>query len=111
MDPIRDINFKKDTTLAMLNAAQQRGWELSYIEQSGLYLEDGKAMALMQDLSVKMDPDDWYTLGSVQRKSLSAVDVILMRKDPPFNREFIYAPTFLNRQNVKVYWSPISLRR
>ena len=113
MDPIRDISFKKDTTLAMLNAAQQRGWELSYIEQSGLYLEDGKAMALMQDLSVKMDPDDWYTLGSVQRKSLSAVDVILMRKDPPFNREFIYSTYILEqaeREGVLVANKPQALR-
>ena len=113
MDPIKDISFKKDTTLAMLNAAQQRGWELSYIEQSGLYLEDGKAMALMQDLSVKMDPDDWYTLGSVQRKSLSTVDVILMRKDPPFNREFIYSTYILEqaeREGVLVANKPQALR-
>ena len=113
MDPIRDISFKKDTTLAMLNAAQQRGWELSYIEQRGLYLEDGKAMAIMQDLSVKMDPDDWYTLGAVQRKSLASVDVILMRKDPPFNREFIYSTYILEqaeREGVLVANKPQALR-
>ncbi len=113
MDPIKDISFKKDTTLAMLNAAQQRGWELSYIEQSGLYLEDGKAMAIIQDLSVRMDPDDWYTLGSVQRKSLSTVDVILMRKDPPFNREFIYSTYILEqaeREGVLVANKPQALR-
>ncbi|MBT3710902.1 MAG: glutathione synthase, partial [Gammaproteobacteria bacterium] len=95
------------------NAAQQRGWELSYIEQSGLYLEDGKAMAIIQDLSVRMDPDDWYTLGSVQRKSLSTVDVILMRKDPPFNREFIYSTYILEqaeREGVLVANKPQALR-
>jgi glutathione synthase len=113
MDPIRDISFKKDTTLAMLNAAQQRGWELNYIEQRGLYLEDGKAMAIMQDLSVKMDPDDWYTRGSEQRQSLSTVDVILMRKDPPFNREYIYSTYILEqaeREGVLVFNKPQALR-
>lgn len=113
MDPIRDISFKKDTTLAMLNAAQQRGWELIYIEQRGLYLEDGKAMAIMQDLSVKMDPDDWYTLGPEQRQSLSTVDVILMRKDPPFNREYIYSTYMLEqaeREGVLVVNKPQALR-
>ena len=113
MDPIRDISFKKDTTLAMLNAAQQRGWELIYIEQRGLYLEDGKAMAIMQDLSVKMDPADWYTLGPEQRQSLSTVDVILMRKDPPFNREYIYSTYMLEqaeREGVLVANKPQALR-
>ena len=75
MDPVKDISFKKDTTLAMLNAAQQRGWTLSYIEQDGLYLNDGKAMAVMQDMSVKMDPDDFYQLGPKSRESLATVDI------------------------------------
>jgi len=113
MDPIQAINFKKDTSLAMLNAAQQRGWALSYIEQSGLYLDDGKAMAIMQDLSVKMDPDNWFELGQQQRKSLADVDVILMRKDPPFNREFIYSTYILEqaeREGVLVVNKPQALR-
>jgi len=113
MDPIQAINFKKDTSLAMLNAAQQRGWALSYIEQSGLYLDDGKAMAIMQDLSVKMDPDNWFELGPQQRKSLAEVDVILMRKDPPFNREFIYSTYILEqaeREGVLVVNKPQALR-
>lgn len=113
MDPIQAINFKKDTSLAMLNAAQQRGWTLSYIEQSGLYLEDGKAMAIMQDLSVKMDPDNWFELGPQQRQSLADVDVILMRKDPPFNREFIYSTYILEqaeREGVLVVNKPQALR-
>ena len=113
MDPIQAINFKKDTSLAMLNAAQQRGWTLSYLEQSGLYLDNGKAMAIMQDLSVKMDPDNWFELGPQQRKSLADVDVILMRKDPPFNREFIYSTYILEqaeREGVLVVNKPQALR-
>ncbi len=113
MDPIKSINFKKDTSLAMLNAAQKRGWTLSYIEQRGLYLEDGKAMAIMQDLNVKMDPNGWYELGEEVRAPLSSVDVILMRKDPPFNREFIYSTYILEqaeREGVLVVNKPQSLR-
>ncbi len=113
MDPIQSINFKKDTTLAMLNAAQKKGWQLFYIEQDGLYLEDGKAMAIMQDLSVEMNPQNFFTLGPESRQSLADVDVILMRKDPPFNREFIYSTYILEqaeREGVLVVNKPQALR-
>ncbi len=113
MDPIQSINFKKDTTLAMLNAAQKKGWQLFYIEQDGLYLEDGKAMAIMQDLSVEMNPQSFFTLGPESRQSLAEVDVILMRKDPPFNREFIYSTYILEqaeREGVLVVNKPQALR-
>ncbi len=113
MDPISGINFKKDTTLAMLNAAQTRGWSLFYIEQRGLYLENGKAMALMHDLTVKMDPAGWYQLKEPRRTSLAELDVILMRKDPPFNREYIYSTYILEqaeREGVLVVNKPQALR-
>lgn len=113
MDPIKAINFKKDTTLAMLIAAQKRGWGLTYIEQRGLYLQDGKAMAIMQDLEVRMDPDNFYTLGPEKRESLTSVDILLMRKDPPFNREFIYSTYILEqaeREGVLVANKPRALR-
>jgi len=113
MDPIQSINFKKDTTLAMLNAAQKKGWQLFYIEQDGLYLEDGKAMAIMQDLSVEMNPQNFFTLGPESRQSMADVDVILMRKDPPFNREFIYSTYILEqaeREGVLVVNKPQALR-
>ena len=113
MDSILSINFKKDTTLAMLNAAQKKGWQIFYIEQDGLYLEDGKAMAIMQDLSVEMNPQNFFTLGPESRQSLADVDVILMRKDPPFNREFIYSTYILEqaeREGVLVVNKPQALR-
>ena len=113
MDSILSINFKKDTTLAMLNAAQKKGWQIFYIEQDGLYLEDGKAMAIMQDLSVEMNPQNFFTLGPESRQSMADVDVILMRKDPPFNREFIYSTYILEqaeREGVLVVNKPQALR-
>jgi len=113
MDPIQAINFKKDTTLAMLEAARKRGWSLHYLEQRSLYLDNGKAMGLMHDLSVKMDPDDWFTMGPQKRTSLAEMDVILMRKDPPFNREYIYSTYILEqaeREGVLVVNRPQALR-
>lgn len=113
MDPIKAINFKKDTTLAMLLAAQKRNWELWYIEQDKLYLEDGQAMAEMSAMQVRYDPLDWYTLGETIRRPLSEMDVVLMRKDPPFDNEFIYSTYILERaeqQGTLIVNKPQSLR-
>ncbi|WP_281645296.1 glutathione synthase [Parendozoicomonas sp. Alg238-R29] len=97
MDPIQGINFKKDTSLAMLLAAQKRGWQLFYMEQSDLYQEDGVAMGQMATLDVRNDPADWFTLGERKAEELSSLNVILMRKDPPFDNEFIYSTYILEQ--------------
>ncbi len=97
MDPIEAINYKKDSTLAMLWAAQDRGWELFYMEQADLYLRDGVAMGRMAPLTVARDPADWYQRGEYGAQPLAELDVILMRKDPPFDNEFIYS-TYLLEQ-------------
>ena len=113
MDPIADINIKKDTSLAMLQAAQQRGWALTYIEQDGLYLNDGIAMALSQSLQVSNDPDSWFQLGEIEQTPLANFDVILMRKDPPFDNEFIYSTYILEqaeREGTLIVNKPQSLR-
>lgn len=91
MDPIADINIKKDTSFAMLLQAQSRGYELYYMEMGDLFLQNGKPLALMRKVSVKQDPLNWYTLENEQTLGLSELDVILMRKDPPVDSEFIYA--------------------
>jgi glutathione synthase len=113
MDPIKAINFKKDTTLAMLLAAQKRNWELWYIEQDDLYLQDGAAMAKMQALEVRYDPHDWFTLGATFYRPLREMDVVLMRKDPPFDNEFVYSTYILEqaeRDGALVVNRPQSLR-
>ena len=97
MDPIADTNYKKDSTLAMLWAAQARGWELFYMEQPDLYLEQGQAGAGMTPLQVFRDPDKWFELDSRQDSPLAELDVILMRKDPPFDNEFIYSTYILEQ--------------
>ena len=97
MDPIGDINIKKDTSFAMLLAAQKKGWELFYIELPDLYLEQGEAKASMQALKVERNPDQWFELSERKDKPLAELDVIIMRKDPPVDAEFIYATYLLER--------------
>jgi glutathione synthase len=95
MDPIEDISFKKDSSLAMLLAAQKRGWQIEYMEQHDLYLAGGQARAHTRDLTVHMDPENWFSFGASQDRALGDLDVILMRKDPPVDREFLMATYIL----------------
>ena len=113
MDPIQDINFKKDSTLAMLLAASNRGWSLEYIEQQDLYIEDGIAKALTSELEVFDDSERWHSLGEERATTLSDLDVILMRKDPPFDNEFLYSTYILQlaeRQGAMVVNNPQAVR-
>lgn len=113
MDPIADITYKKDTSLALLNAAQQRGCELWYMEQGDLYIENGIAMGRMAPISVQMNPDNWFELGDYRQAPLSELNIIIMRKDPPFDSEFIYSTYILERAEqagVLVANKPQSLR-
>ncbi|MEM5536933.1 glutathione synthase [Neptuniibacter pectenicola] len=113
MDPIDHITFKKDSSLAMLWAAQQKGWELWYMEQHHLFSMNGKAQAKMAPLSVAMDENDWFTRDDYQTRDLSDLDVILMRKDPPFDNEFIYTTYLLEqaeKEGTLIVNKPQSLR-
>jgi len=97
MDPIGSIKYHKDSTLAMLLAAQRRGWELHYMEQRDLFQRDGRTWARQYPLTVADDPNRWYGLGEPVERPLSTLDVVLMRKDPPFDMEYVYA-TYLLEQ-------------
>ena len=113
MDPVGSIIVKKDTTLAMMLAAQRRGWELRYMELGDLFVRDGAAHARMRPIQVRDDPHDWYTLGEAGTVPLASLDVVLMRKDPPFDMEFVYATYILERAEaagVLVVNRPRSLR-
>ncbi|SOC51545.1 glutathione synthase [Chromohalobacter canadensis] len=105
MDPIADIAYKKDTTLAMLWAAQERGWSLYYLEPEDLYLEGGRAMGRMRALEAYRDPEAWYRLDAPQAAPLAELDVILMRQDPPVDDHFLNAVHllgFAEREGVLV---------
>jgi glutathione synthase len=97
MDPIADIKPAKDSTLAMLYAAQERGWELWYLELGDLSLRDGRAFGRARPLKVRIDPVDWFTLGEPVVRALGDMHAILMRKDPPFDTEYIYTTYILER--------------
>lgn len=113
MDPIENIKVVKDTTLALMLAAQKRGWSLYYGEIGDLYLHQGTACASLSQIEVKDDPNQWFTRHGKQEFSLGDFSAILMRKDPPFDNQYIYATYILEqaqRQGSLVVNDPRSLR-
>lgn len=113
MDPISSINYKKDTTLALLLAAQRRGYKLFYMEQQHLFLENGNPRAEVRPLKVMKNPFKWYELKESSSIPLEELDAVLMRKDPPFDAEFIYSTYILEaaeRRGTLIVNKPQSLR-
>ena len=113
MDPIESINFKKDSTLAMMLEAQDRNHEITYITSNSLFIKSGEAYAQSSRIEVRNDPSDWFSLGEEKRIKLSELDSILMRQDPPFNSEYIYNTYILemaSRSGVNIFNNPKSLR-
>ncbi len=113
MDPISAIKVYKDSSFAMLLAAQARGWQLFYMEQADLYLQDGRASASMRQLRVQDQNADWYQHSAAEEHPLSSLDVVLMRKDPPFDMEYLYTTHILERaelEGVLIVNSPSALR-
>jgi len=113
MDPIGSIKIAKDSTFAMLLAADRRQWRIQYMELSDLFLRDARAWARMREVRVRDDAAHWYRFCGEQTRPLDALSVILMRKDPPFDMEYIYATYLLERaqvRGVRVVNDPRSLR-
>ncbi|WP_342146735.1 glutathione synthase [Rickettsiella endosymbiont of Aleochara curtula] len=113
MDPIEGINPKKDTTLALLLAAQQRDWPIFYMQAKDLFLIHDKPCARMRSLQVQDDPKHWFECGKESIQALDSLSVILMRKDPPIDMQYIYATQLLDKaeqQGVLIANRPQSLR-
>jgi len=113
MDPISQINIKKDSSFAMLIEAQARNYQLYYMEQKDLTLDNGIVMGNLSQITVKQDKTSWYSLQPAVKTALSEMDVVLMRKDPPFDMEFIYSTYLLElaeRDGVLIVNKPSSLR-
>lgn len=113
MDPIDTITPYKDTSLAMLLEAQRRGWEIHYMQQHDLFVHDGAPFAHTRILQVEDSRTSWFTLGDEQELSLGEMQIILMRKDPPFDMEYIYSTYILElaeQQGTLVVNRPSSLR-
>ena len=101
MDPIEGINYKKDSTLAMLLETQSRGWTLYYMQQNDLYIAHDIARAKMKPLKVFSDANHWFELSTSEDLPLDTLDAILMRKDPPFDMNYIYSTYILEKAEAK----------
>jgi len=113
MDPIERIKIVKDSSFAMLLSAQKRGHSLFYMEVTDLYIANGEAMARMQSLQVEDNSNRWFQLGESVKTPLAKLDVVLMRKDPPFDMDFFYSTLILDlaeKAGVLVVNKPQSLR-
>ncbi len=113
MDPISGIKTFKDSTFAMLLEAQRRGHQLYYMEPGDLSVTDGVGMGHMCALTVRDNTDDWYTLGPRENLKLGNLDILLMRKDPPFDMDYVYTTYILDlaeRSGTVVVNRPQALR-
>jgi glutathione synthase len=100
MDPIAQVKVKKDSSMAMMLEAQARGYEIYYMEMQDLYLEQGVCRATAAKVQVFDDTEHWYELDEREDINVADLDAVLMRKDPPFDTEFIYATYMLERAEV-----------
>lgn len=113
MDPIESIQPYKDSTFAMLLEAQRRTWSIHYIRPDSLYVLDGRPFAQTALLSVSDKAENWFQRQSYNKTDLTQFDVVLMRKDPPFNMEYIYityALELAQKQGVRVVNDASTLR-
>ncbi len=115
MDPIQSINTKKDSSFAMLLEAQRRNYEIHYMEMADLFITDNQAMAFTRMLQLEDNTTHWYHFTDIPKPAinLARLDVILMRKDPPFDMEYIYATYILEmamQAGTLIVNNPRSLR-
>jgi glutathione synthase len=113
MDPIQQIHIEKDSTFALLLEAQRRGWEIYYFEPADLFLQQGVAYGRARHLTVKDDPQNGYQFKKEHTFPLAELATILMRKDPPFDVEYIYITyllEFAELQGTLVVNKPQALR-
>ena len=113
MDPLESISPKKDSTLAMMQAAKDRGWKVSEIQVAGISMQDSRLAINYRVVSVKHDPNDWFRVLSLEKGFAEDFDILLMRVDPPFNMDYVYATyllEFAQRSGVYVANDPGSIR-
>lgn len=95
MDPVDHIKAYKDTTVGLLREAARRAYQIFYLEPGDLSLRDGTVYGHARALTVHADDTRWCTLAAAQLMPLADLDVVLMRKDPPFDMEYIYTTYLL----------------
>ena len=113
MDPISNIDFKKDSTLLLIYEAQKRNHDVFYIESNNLFFDGKEACALSSKIKVKMDRENWFSLEDTNKIFLKDLDVVFMRQDPPFDMGYInntYVLDSAEKSGVKIYNKPSALR-
>ncbi len=113
MDPLDSITIYKDSSFAMCLAAQTRGYQLDYLAPQECFVDNARAFAQARALTVRDDASDWFTLADAKTTALSEYDIILMRKDPPFDMEYVYSTYLLElaeKQGAHIINSPRSIR-
>jgi glutathione synthase len=112
-DPLASFKIHKDSTFAMMQAAAARGHDLWACEPGDLAWRDGKLMGRVQPVRLTGGTPDWYEAGNHEWRRLNGFDAVLMRKDPPFDQEFLYATYLLElaeREGARVFNRPAALR-
>ncbi len=97
MDPIGSIHVEKDSSFALLLAAQRRGWTLFYMNLTDLFLMDQRVWGRMRTVEVRDDPQDWYRFTGELIQPCDRLDLLFMRKDPPVDREYLHTTYLLER--------------
>lgn len=113
MDPLENINPKKDSTLAMMLAAQSKGWTVYFLQQSDLFIQDGEVQANFHQLVLNNALEDWFEIVANHTAPLATMNAVLMRKEPPFDMEFIYTTYLLEmaeKEGVVILNRPGSIR-
>lgn len=113
LDPLSTLNIKKDTTLSMIEVAQNRGWQVYTMTLDDLFVEGAQPMALMENITIDRNKTPYFKIHSRVKKSLNSLDFVLMRKDPPYNIEYVFATMVLDLVDQKktiVSNHPSSLR-
>ena len=123
MDPLESLALKKDSTLAMIRSCQQRDLQVYYLGQGDLMLWENRVCGIVQQIRLREDfcatldasqaGNDWYELSDPERVPMASMDVIMMRKDPPFDMQYIYTTYMLERveeEGVLIINRPQSLR-
>jgi len=113
LDPLPSLKAYKDTSVAMMRALQSRGHKLFATEQSEIFWDGGKTLARVRPLAVNADDHDWYNVGEASERSLASFAAVLMRKDPPFDMEYVYSTYVLEaaeREGARVFNRPRAIR-
>ena len=113
LDPFDSLKPKKETSIAMMRAAVARGHRVFGCLQGDISLDQGKVTARVTPLELTGELSPWYKAAEVRTEPLSAFDAVLMRKDPPFDMEYVYSTYMLERaveQGARVYNNPAAIR-